>query len=136
MVEHEDSSQLNLHVHCGLKTLSGIRHKFLIGMLAASNLSYPSSKKHLHLNLWGFLTPPVEGVDLRAALDASCLRGACQFQRGFLNIFTAAATETSNSETQHTSSMITLPPVDFRAVCFVRAIAVAKEDGMVCVQET
>ena len=25
---------------------------------------------------WGFLTPPVDGADLRAALDASCLRGA------------------------------------------------------------
>ena len=39
-----------------------------------------------------FLTPPVAGADLRAALVASCLRGA-------------------------------LPPVDLRAVCFVRAIA-------------
>ena len=28
------------------------------------------------LYLWGFLTPPVDGADLRAALDASCLRGA------------------------------------------------------------
>ena len=37
--------------------------------------------------------PPVVGADLRAALVASCLRGA-------------------------------LPPVDFLAVCFVRAIAV------------
>jgi hypothetical protein len=26
--------------------------------------------------LWGFLTPPVAGADLRAALVASCLRGA------------------------------------------------------------
>lgn len=25
---------------------------------------------------WGFLTPPVDGADLRAALEASCLRGA------------------------------------------------------------
>ena len=25
---------------------------------------------------WGFLTPPVDGAALRAALDASCLRGA------------------------------------------------------------
>lgn len=25
---------------------------------------------------WGFLMPPVEGVDLRAAFEASCLRGA------------------------------------------------------------
>jgi hypothetical protein len=25
---------------------------------------------------WGFLTPPVEGADLRAALAANCLRGA------------------------------------------------------------
>ena len=25
---------------------------------------------------WGFLTPPVAGADLRAALVASCLRGA------------------------------------------------------------
>ena len=41
--------------------------------------------------LCGFLTPPVAGADLRAALVASCLRGA-------------------------------LPPVDLRAVCFVRAI--------------
>lgn len=28
------------------------------------------------LYLWGFLTPPVDGADLRAALEASCLRGA------------------------------------------------------------
>jgi len=28
------------------------------------------------LYLCGFLTPPVDGADLRAALDASCLRGA------------------------------------------------------------
>merc|ERR1740138_931113 len=28
------------------------------------------------LKRWGFLTPPVEGADLRAALEASCLRGA------------------------------------------------------------
>jgi len=41
--------------------------------------------------LCGFLTPPVAGADLRAALVASCLRGA-------------------------------LPPVDLRAVCFVRAM--------------
>ena len=41
--------------------------------------------------LCGFLTPPVAGALLRAALVASCLRGA-------------------------------LPPVDFLAVCFVRAI--------------
>ena len=27
-------------------------------------------------HLWGFLTPPVAGADLRAALVASCLRGA------------------------------------------------------------
>ncbi|CAN0539815.1 unnamed protein product, partial [Laminaria digitata] len=40
---------------------------------------------------WGFFTPPVAGADLRAALVASCLRGA-------------------------------LPPVDLRAVCFVRAM--------------
>jgi hypothetical protein len=40
--------------------------------------------------LWGFFTPPVAGAFLRAALVASCLRGA-------------------------------LPPVDLRAVCFVRA---------------
>ena len=40
---------------------------------------------------WGFLTPPVAGALLRAALVASCLRGA-------------------------------FPPVDLRAVCFVRAI--------------
>ena len=26
--------------------------------------------------LWGFFTPPVAGADLRAALVASCLRGA------------------------------------------------------------
>ena len=42
--------------------------------------------------LWGFLTPPVAGADLRAALVASCFLGA-------------------------------LPPVDLRAVCFVRAMA-------------
>merc|ERR1712055_633807 len=28
------------------------------------------------LYLWGFLTPPVAGADFRAALVASCLRGA------------------------------------------------------------
>jgi len=27
-------------------------------------------------NRWGFLTPPVAGADLRAALVASCFRGA------------------------------------------------------------
>ena len=32
---------------------------------------------HLYLKRWGFLTPPVEGADFRAALEASCLRGAC-----------------------------------------------------------
>jgi len=41
--------------------------------------------------LWGFLTPPEAGAFFRAALVASCLRGA-------------------------------LPPVDLRAVCFVRAM--------------
>ncbi|KAL5660687.1 hypothetical protein ACJX0J_027812, partial [Zea mays] len=44
----------------------------------------------------GFFTPPVAGADLRAALVASCFRGA-------------------------------LPPVDLRAVCFVRAIGVVWE---------
>ena len=43
------------------------------------------------LYLWGFFTPPVAGALLRAALVASCLRGA-------------------------------FPPVDFLAVCLVRAI--------------
>lgn len=43
------------------------------------------------LYLCGFLTPPVVGADLRAALVASCFLGA-------------------------------LPPVDLRAVCFVRAM--------------
>ena len=43
------------------------------------------------LYLCGFFTPPVAGADLRAALVASCLRGA-------------------------------FPPVDFLAVCLVRAI--------------
>ena len=38
-----------------------------------------------------YVPPPAAGADLRAALVASCLRGA-------------------------------LPPVDLRAVCFVRAI--------------
>ncbi|KAF2303274.1 hypothetical protein GH714_016244 [Hevea brasiliensis] len=42
-------------------------------------------------NLCGFLTPPVAGADFRAALVASCFRGA-------------------------------FPPVDFRAVCLVRAM--------------
>ena len=41
--------------------------------------------------LCGFFTPPAAGADLRAALAASCFRGA-------------------------------FPPVDFRAVCLVRAI--------------
>ena len=45
--------------------------------------------------LWGFLTPPVEGADLRAALVASCFLGA-------------------------------FPPVDLRAVCLVRAIAIVQ----------
>jgi hypothetical protein len=44
----------------------------------------------------GFFTPPVAGADLRAALVASCFRGA-------------------------------LPPVDLRAVCFVRAIRTGAE---------
>merc|ERR1719209_2920776 len=43
------------------------------------------------LYLCGFFTPPVAGADLRAALVASCLRGA-------------------------------FPPVDFLAVCLVRAM--------------
>ena len=30
----------------------------------------------LETHLWGFFTPPVAGADLRAALVASCLRGA------------------------------------------------------------
>ena len=34
-----------------------------------------------YLKRWGFLTPPVEGADLRAALEASCLRGACSTAR-------------------------------------------------------
>ncbi|XBI07831.1 hypothetical protein VPH35_135671 [Triticum aestivum] len=46
-------------------------------------------------NRCGFFTPPVAGADLRAALVASCFRGA-------------------------------LPPVDLRAVCFVRAIGAAR----------
>ncbi len=48
-------------------------------------------KKQTMVYLCGFLTPPVEGADLRAALVASCLRGA-------------------------------FPPVDFLAVCLVRAM--------------
>ena len=48
--------------------------------------------------LCGFLTPPVAGADLRAALVASCLRGA-------------------------------LPPVDLRAVCFVRAMAAVDDSA-------
>ena len=55
-----------------------------------NNLSADVQKPGPHL--CGFLTPPVAGADLRAALVASCLRGA-------------------------------LPPVDLRAVCFVRAMA-------------
>ena len=54
----------------------------------------PNSRQPVHL--CGFLTPPVAGADLRAALVASCLRGA-------------------------------LPPVDLRAVCFVRAMAAVDE---------
>ena len=51
-----------------------------------------SSSCKREADLWGFFTPPVAGADLRAALVASCLRGA-------------------------------LPPVDFLAVCLVRAMA-------------
>lgn len=32
--------------------------------------------KHIHLYLWGFLTPPVEGALFLAALVASCFLGA------------------------------------------------------------
>lgn len=34
----------------------------------------PSIRRTAHL--WGFFTPPAVGADLRAALVASCLRGA------------------------------------------------------------
>ena len=60
------------------------------GRLACPCTPY-SYKEAFSAHLWGFLTPPVAGADLRAALVASCLRGA-------------------------------LPPVDLRAVCFVRAM--------------
>ena len=33
-------------------------------------------QRPLQTHLWGFFTPPVAGADLRAALVASCLRGA------------------------------------------------------------
>lgn len=51
------------------------------------------------LYLCGFLTPPVAGALLRAALVASCFLGA-------------------------------LPPVDLRAVCFVRAMVISSVDDL------
>ena len=60
----------------------------------AAGPSYAECSGSTEAHLWGFFTPPVAGADLRAALVASCLRGA-------------------------------LPPVDLRAVCFVRAILIS-----------
>ena len=54
-----------------------------------------------HLKRWGFLTPPVEGADLRAALDASCLRGACQ-QSVDVRIHIPATNEDMKTTTAHT----------------------------------
>ena len=71
-----------------VKTSKVVRGMQLRSRLAIIKQGIPDHLTHL----WGFLTPPVAGADLRAALVASCLRGA-------------------------------LPPVDLRAVCFVRAMA-------------
>jgi hypothetical protein len=64
------------------------------------------------LKRWGFLTPPVDGADLRAAFEASCLRGACHArgacQHGVvraleLSLLAApAANWQSGAETSHT----------------------------------
>ena len=45
----------------------------LRGLLVAADLAKGDSSWPV---AWGFLTPPVAGADLRAALVASCLRGA------------------------------------------------------------
>jgi hypothetical protein len=65
---------------------------FFVGVLDVIVMASSCRKgKKTLIYLCGFLTPPVEGADLRAALVASCLRGA-------------------------------FPPVDFLAVCLVRAM--------------
>ncbi|XP_041330191.1 uncharacterized protein LOC121357181 [Pyrgilauda ruficollis] len=82
LLQRHDGRALEAQV--GLEVLRDLAHQALEGQLADQQLR--------GLLRCGFLTPPVAGALLRAALVASCLRGA-------------------------------LPPVDFRAVCFVRAIA-------------
>nr|XP_041569802.1 uncharacterized protein LOC105758485 [Taeniopygia guttata] len=82
LLQRHDGRALEAQV--GLEVLRDLAHQPLEGQLADQQLR--------GLLRCGFLTPPVAGALLRAALVASCLRGA-------------------------------LPPVDFRAVCFVRAIA-------------
>lgn len=83
----------------------------------------------------------VVGADLRAALVASCFRGACKkthtsaqhshdfdaqfFQSGRDHKTAKARLQFGRDCTLHTGGgSLTLPPVDFRAVCFVRAISV------------
>ena len=69
-----------------------MRTRLLTTPCTGRQACHPAPKQlYSSTHLWGFLTPPVAGADLRAALVASCLRGA-------------------------------LPPVDLRAVCFVRAM--------------
>ena len=89
--------------------------------------------------LWGFFTPPVAGADLRAALVASCLRGALWVEgrgggkEGSLGVGWVGQkmpsqthprkAHANNTHARSTGRVYThLPPVDLRAVCFVRAI--------------
>ncbi|KAK4828948.1 LOW QUALITY PROTEIN: hypothetical protein QYF61_001569 [Mycteria americana] len=86
-----------LEAQVGLEVLRDLAHQPLEGQLADQQLrrllvAPDLAQRHRAGPRCGFFTPPVAGALLRAALVASCLRGA-------------------------------FPPVDLRAVCFVRAIA-------------
>jgi hypothetical protein len=94
LLQSHDGGALEAQIR--LEVLGDLTHQTLEGQLADQQLCALLGATVPGLYLCGFFTPPVAGALLRAALVASCLRGA-------------------------------LPPVDLRAVCFVRAIATYTE---------
>lgn len=78
-----------------------------------------NARDHLPgLNLWGFLTPPVVGAVLRAALVANCLRGALPIQ----NVGMRRKRDTKNK--QPTSGRLASGLFGTGHLFIVRAIAV------------
>jgi hypothetical protein len=75
------------------------------------------------LYLWGFLTPPVEGAVFLAALEASCFRGLEKRQS------MSSQTSCRDGSGWRSRDAHAFPPVDFRAVCLVRAIVDESFEG-------